>query len=62
MLLTLREQPVHNQSHDWEQEHADAPEELVGGWAVGLEDFHYWHISLACCTIAVDLYSNFAAA
>lgn len=38
MSLAVREEPVDDQTDDGEQEDAEAPEELVGRWAVGLED------------------------
>jgi hypothetical protein len=38
--LAVREQPVNNQAKDREHEDDDAPQQLVGRRAVGLEDFH----------------------
>jgi hypothetical protein len=44
MCLTVREEPVNDQTQDREEEYSDTPQELVGRWAVGFEDFHCLHI------------------
>lgn len=41
MCLAVGEKPVEDQAEDREEEDDDAPEQLVRGRAVGLEDFHY---------------------
>ena len=41
MCLAVREKPVDDEAQDREEEDEDAPEKLVRGRAVGLEDFHY---------------------
>jgi hypothetical protein len=41
MRATVGEKPVEDQAEDREEEDDDAPEQLVRGRAVGLEDFHY---------------------
>jgi len=43
--ITVREEPVHDQADNREDEHADTPEQLVGRWAVRLEDLHCRYIS-----------------
>jgi hypothetical protein len=40
MGLAIREQPVEDQAQNREEEHDHAPEQLVRGRAVGLQDFH----------------------
>jgi hypothetical protein len=40
MCLAVREKPVDDKAQDREEEDEDAPEKLVRGRAVGLEDFH----------------------
>jgi hypothetical protein len=41
MRAAVGEKPVEDQAEDREEEDDDAPEQLVRGRAVGLEDFHY---------------------
>jgi len=40
MRLAVREKPVDDQAQDREQEHDEAPQQLVRGRAIGFEDFH----------------------
>jgi hypothetical protein len=41
MRAAVGEKPVEDQAENREEEDDDAPEQLVRGGAVGLEDFHY---------------------
>jgi hypothetical protein len=43
VLLSVAEQEVDQHAQDWEEEHDQAPENLVAGWSVGFEDFDYRH-------------------